>query len=238
MTSVDDYTSIEVDASNNHKHSCARKYQKRMREKKRECVNEKKNLEDQYTELVREIRDLRLRKRNVDKKVHKLEKLKKQKKRMKKIAIAYGLSEYKEKFGVPLLDLVNTLIESAKITREIVGEGNLKFLLNLFTTLYNIYKNPDWDVLMVNMTNFFVNYFPQKYADMAMAWFKTAFEVAFSQDDKVSWKQYILSIFEDLGNVLGDQMWNKVLNFSQKFASFMVRWKISFPLIPLIYLQR
>jgi len=187
-----------------------------MQHSRRECRNKKQTLDSQYDELVSEIRKLRLSNKKVDRKIEKLEKLKTQKKRMKQIAFAQGLTDYKETYGVPLLDLLHTLIESAKITREIVGENNLKFLLNLFTTLYNIYKNPEWDVLIVNMTNFFVNHFPQKHADLAMVWFKSAFEVAFPQDDKTSWRSYILSIFESLGSVLGDQIWEKISDFFTK----------------------
>lgn len=214
---ADGLYSEEMDFSN-YKHTCAYKYQKRFREKKQSVQTKKNNNVAQYDDLVSEIKTMRIKHKDVSKLVTKLEKIKKQKKRYKNIAQTMN-STYIEKYGVPLLDVVNSLIESAKLMREMIGEDVLKFLLDLFTTLYNIYKNPEWKGVVLNMTNFFVKHFKQDHADLALTWFKVAFEVATTQDDKeFAWDQYILSFFTAAEDFLSDQIWERISEFWEKIC--------------------
>jgi hypothetical protein len=118
----------EMDFSKNY---AARKYQKRQQSRKKQIVREKANLNSAYDNLVEDIRKMRVSKQNkqnnLQKKVGQLERLKKQKKRYKRIASAMaGSPDYIEKFGVPILDMLNSIVEAAKMARDVVGEKTLK----------------------------------------------------------------------------------------------------------------
>jgi energy-coupling factor transporter ATP-binding protein EcfA2 len=193
----------------------ARKYQRNSREKRKK---EKllKAVTSEYEELVADIKRLRLKNKNPDKQVRKLNKIKKKQRKMKKIA--YAQTSFK-KVGCALLDGLQAIIEYMKTARDVVGEEMLKFLLDLFATLYNIYKCPEWDSLLVNMTSFFSRHFPTDYANYAICWLKAAFEVAFSQDDKTSYKDLILGLFTNSADFLDDKLWDNITTFFLKISA-------------------
>lgn len=202
----------------------ASKYQKRRNAKRNEIITKKKNYEEKYVDLVNDIKNLRLHGRNkeANKKVKSLEKLKRDKTRMKKIAQTMSTPnlELIKKYGVPLLDVLHSVIEAAKSAREYSGENLLKFLLDLFTTLYNIYKNPDWSGVIINFTSFFIRNFEQKHADLALNWFKQAFSIAFIQsEEEISYSEYILSFFKMSDKFLNDQIWNNIGDFFSKIVA-------------------
>lgn len=218
----------EVDSS---KFYATAKYQKRKRSKQKEVVREKKNLEREYEDLVDDIRKLRIKKQNkaLERSLKKLTQLKKDKKRMKRLALTMAPNncELIRKFGVPLLDVLNSIIHAARAAREYVGEDLLKFLLDLFTTLFNIYKNPEWSGVILNITSFFIRNFPQKNADLALSWFKSTFEVAFTQssDEDFSYSEYILSFFKMSDTFLNDKLWSNIGDFCGKIMTLYAAGK-------------
>lgn len=219
----------ETDVSKKH---AANKYQKRLKAKRHQVQREKNAANNAYEDLVEEIRLMRLKKKSkkqIARKVETLEKVKKQKKRLKRIAHAMaGSPNYVEKYGVPMLDMLNSLIETAKSAREYVGEQTVKFLIDLFMTMYNMYKNPTWDGVVLNMTSFFVRHFKANYADIALDWFKSAFEIVTTQDDKFSYQDYILSFFKGTDEFMNDMLWTKISEF---FSKIMVLYAASDQLI-------
>jgi hypothetical protein len=129
-------------------------------------------------------------------------------------------------YGVPLLDVLHSVIEAAKTARDYIGEELLKFLLDLFTTLYNIYKNPEWAGVLLNITNFFVRNFQQKHADLALSWFKQAFEVAFAQaDGEFSHVEYVLSFFKMSDSFLNDRIWENISDFFTRMMTLYAAGK-------------
>jgi hypothetical protein len=206
------------------------KYRKRAQSKRNEINKTKKNLDREYSDLVDDIRKLRLRKQNkaLARSLKRLEGLKKDKKRFKRIAhsMAAPPADMIRQYGVPLLDVLHSVIEAAKTARDYIGEELLKFLLDLFTTLYNIYKNPEWAGVLLNITNFFVRNFQQKHADLALSWFKQAFEVAFAQaDGEFSHVEYVLSFFKMSDSFLNDRIWENISDFFTRMMTLYAAGK-------------
>lgn len=235
-----------MDFSNNHltsqslkdfsrnKTYAVSKYQKRMRQKQKEVNNKLVTLDSQYEDLVSDIRKLRLRKKKKDKmeleqKLKKLETVKKARTKCKAIAMSTTKEQLVQQYGVPLLDLLRSMIDSAKSAREYVGEELLKFLLDLFTTLYNVYKNPKWDGVLINFSSFFLRNFESKHSDLALSWFKQAFEVVWSQSDgedaEKSYAEYILSFFQMTDSFLNDMLWQKISDFFSKIVTLYAAGK-------------
>lgn len=212
---VDATQPLHYDHHGAEKTHAARKFRRNLRER-----NKKQKLlkaaEQEYDELVKDIQRLRLNKQNPDKEVRKLNKIKKKQKKMRKIA--YTQASFK-KVGCALLDGLQAIIEYMKAARDVVGEDVLKFLIDLFTTLYNIYKCPEWDSFLLNMTSFFSRHFPTEYADYAICWMKAAFEVAFAQDTKTSYKDLILGLFSNSADFLDDQLWGHITTFFVKISA-------------------
>lgn len=201
------------------------KYQKRLNSKKSQVQKDKKCLESEYESLIAEIKELRLRKKTslLEKKLEKLEQLKRSKKRMKRIATAMSDTpvDLVERYGVPLLDVLHSIIEGAKTIRDSIGEDFLKFLLDLFTTLYNIYRNPDWGGVIVNFTSFFLRNFEKKHADLALKWFKQSFSLILPQGEAIqerTYQEYILSFFRLSDSFMNDQLWDNIGNFFSKIT--------------------
>lgn len=225
--------SQDVDFSRNKTYATS-KYQKRLRQKQKEVKNKEVSLDSQYEDLVSDIRKLRLRKKKRDKvelekKLKKLETVKKSQRKIKAIAMASTKEEFVQQFGVPLLDLLRSMIDSAKSAREYVGEELLKFLLDLFTTLYNVYKNPKWDGVLINFSSFFMRNFDSKHSDLALEWFKQAFEVVWSQSDGEdidrSYTEYILEFFKMSDSFLNDMLWQKISDFFSKIVTLYAAGK-------------
>jgi hypothetical protein len=198
--------------------NAARKYQRKMREKRKKA----KLLavaKQEYDELVHDIQRLRLKKKDPTIEVRRLEKNKKKQKKLSKIAVVQSPPTLKS-MGCALLDGLQAVINYLKAARDVVGEDVLKFLIDLFTTLYNIWKSPEWDTLLLNMASFFSRHFPTQYADYALCWMRVAFEVAFTQDDnKKSYKELILGFFTNSVEFLDDKLWANICNFFVKISA-------------------
>lgn len=216
MSEVDTHTS-EMDFSN-PKLSAAHKYQKRCRGRKTKITKESHKITSQYEDLVSEIRELRTRHKDVTSKTKKLAGLKKTKKRLKKLASCQSLSTAKS-YGNALLDGLHAVIQYVETVREVVGEEILSFLLDLFTTLYNVYQRPTWDSALINATSFFLRNFPKEYADQALAWFRSAFGIATAQKDDDSYKDFIMGLFTNSSEFLDDAMWTNIAAFFVKIAA-------------------
>jgi energy-coupling factor transporter ATP-binding protein EcfA2 len=202
--------------SSEEKEHATRKYLRNSKDK-REKQKLRDALDKEYLELVRGIKKLRLHDKDPAKQVKQLCRFKRKRKKMSK-KIAYTQSDFKQ-VGCALLDGLQAVIEYMKTARDMVGEEVLQFLLDLFTTLYNIYKCPEWDSLIVNMTSFFSRHFPTEYANYAVCWMKAAFEVAFTQDSKTSYKDLILGLFTNSANFLDDQLWEHISTFFLKITA-------------------
>jgi energy-coupling factor transporter ATP-binding protein EcfA2 len=173
---------------------------------------EKLSLDNHYDSYVERIKVARQQKKNVNLLVKELEVIKKFRKN--KRAYCQSLPTLK-KTGVYLLDTLHSLIEYFKTIRDVVGEETLKWLLDLFVTLYNVYRRPEWDSFLLNISSFLLRNFPQKHADYAIAWFKAAFEVAIGQS-MMDYKEIILSLFETPYDFFHDELWNNILAFFAK----------------------
>lgn len=217
MSGADLYAS-EMDFSN-QKISAGAKFQRRSRAKKVQIVKECVCVQNQYDNLVEEIRRLRLHNKRVStKKLNKLEEIKKAKKRSDKLASCQSLPSVKS-YGNALLDGLHAIIQYVETVRDVVGEQILSFLLDLFTTLYNVYQRPTWDSALVNATSFFLRNFPKEYADYAVVWFKAAFEVATCQKDGNTYKDFLLGIFTNSSEFLDDALWANIAEFFVKIAA-------------------
>jgi energy-coupling factor transporter ATP-binding protein EcfA2 len=205
------------------KNFAAMKYQKRRKHKQNATYKEVRNLDDEYNSLVTEIKKLRFEKKTkaLEFSIKRLEQVKKLKKRKKKIAHAMSApsTEMVREFGVPLLDTLQSVINAVKTARDQVGEDLLRFLLDLFTTLYNVYKNPEWNGVILNFSNFFLKNFNQIYADLALSWFRNAFEIVFPQaDGEASYADYIHSFFKMTDSFINDRIWENMSDFLSKIV--------------------
>lgn len=198
------------------KHHAARKYQRKSRKQSsRKQLLAKTDRE--YSELVDAIQRLRMANKNPASQVKALEKLKTQRKKLQKMAQAQSSIP---EVGCQLLTGLRTLIDYMKAARDVIGENTLKFLLDLYTTLFNIYKTPEWDTVLVNMTSFFSRHFPIKYADYALVWLKSAFEVAFAQSSGLDfYKETILKLFTNSADLLDDMLWENISELFVKLAT-------------------
>lgn len=200
------------------KNSAARKYQRNSKEKR---VKQRMRavLDQQYEDLVADINRLRLASQDPSKSVKKLDRLKKKQKKMRQRVAQIQSGTSLKQYGCALLDGLHAIIQYMETLREVVGEEVLRFLLDLFTTLYNVFKNPEWTSLLLNFTSFFSRHFPKDYAEYAILWLKTAFNVAFAQDDKTSYKDFILKMFDNSTNFLNDCLWSNICDFFVKLAT-------------------
>jgi len=203
-----------------------KKFERRLQSKRSKITKERISLNSEYDALVKEIEYLRAAKKThlLPKKLEKLESIKKAKKRYKKIAVAMGGREPEviHEYGVPLLDSLHTIIKSAQTMRDSIDENLMSLFLDLFTTLYNVYKNPTWDGVLINFSSFFLRNFKGDYADLAFNWFKQAFGVVLPQGEgekDFSYKDYILSFFQMTDSFFNDAVWDKVSEFFSKIMS-------------------
>ncbi|APG76807.1 hypothetical protein 1 [Beihai picorna-like virus 41] len=198
------------------KRYAARKYQRNSLEKrqKRKLM---RTLDSQYQEIVEDIQRLRLRKSDPTKHVRKLEKIKKKQKKLCKIAYAQSGLDI-EGFRCALLDGLKAFIETMKEYRDEVGENVIKFFLDLFSTLYNIYSNPTWKSFLINFSSFFSRHLSLEMAELALTWLKDAFNIALSQDDSETTKVLILRLFDNAMDFLNDQLWSNICDFFAKVA--------------------
>lgn len=180
--------------------------------------------------MVEDIKRLRLvgKTKLVNKSLKKLDRLKKTKKKVERMAVAMSSpTKVIREYGVPLLDVLHSVIEAAKSARDYVGEDLLKFLLDLFTTLYNIYVNPEWKGVVLNVTNFFVRNFKQIHADLALSWFKQSFGIAKPQaaNEEKPFSDYILSFFKMSENFINDKLWGNIGDFFSKVMTLYAAGK-------------
>lgn len=121
------------------------------------------------------------------------------------------------KFGVPLLDTLDSIIKAAQSARDYISEETIAFLLDTFTTMYNIYNNLSWDSIILNISAFFLRHFKRKYAELALSYFEDAFKITMTQSGKIiDYKEFILSIFKGTDLFLNDMLWTNISNFLSK----------------------
>jgi energy-coupling factor transporter ATP-binding protein EcfA2 len=215
-----DIPQSELEDMNQEKHHAAQKYMRNSREKRMKA-NTVKNLERDYDSIVDEIRHLRMHNKNASDAVRLLDKHKKRAKKFnsRKAVIQSGTSST-ESFGCDLLNRLHSVIKYLQKMRHTIGEKTINFFLDLFTTLYNIYKTPEWSSLILNFTSFCSRYVPTQYVDYAIVWLKSAFEVAFSQDQaSPTNRDLILSLFSNSENIINDSLWTNISEFFVKCAA-------------------
>lgn len=162
---------------------------------------------------------MRLHNKPVVKELRKLEKLKKKIKKTRHHATTQGGILDVKKYGCQLLDGLSALIRYLKTIRDVVGERTLLFLTDLFVTLYNMYKADDWTGLILNITSFFTRYFPMHYADYAIEWFKSAFNIVCAQSTGNKYHDFITSIFNYTNDFLDDTLWKNIQTFFVKIVA-------------------
>lgn len=187
----------------------------KFNKKKKGKSREKHSLDDQYHTIVEHLKTTRKKGGNVSDLEKQLAEIKKTRKH--KRAYAQSLPSL-QKTGVYLLDTLKALIEYFKTMRDVVGEDVLKWLLDLSTTLYNIYNRPEWDSFLLNISSFFLRNFPQRHAEYAVEWFKAAFQVATTQS-LMDYKDFIISLFEKPYDFLHDELWSNISEFIVKVVA-------------------
>lgn len=217
-----------------YKTAASRKFSTKQYNKRSSTKRNKIGLQNQYDDIVDDLHNLRINRSSsklIEKKVHQLEAIKKQKKKFNLYAhsLDIPIPDF-QKMGVPILDLVRGIVEQMKVVREKVGESTLKFFIDIFTTLYNIYKNPTWDSMLVNITSFVTRNFPSNYTDIIINWFKEAFTFLTAQSSLDNIKTIILQLFDGTLDLVSDQIWTKISEF---FAKVTVVYGITIDIISL-----
>lgn len=120
-----------------------------------------------------------------------------------------------------ILNKLHFVIEYLKSIREVIGEKTLNFVMDVFTTLYNIYNNSSWTSISLNISTLFLRYFPKDYADYAFTAFCMIFDVtsahADSKYDLI--KAFFTDLFTNVDNFVNDCLWKKIEEFFLKIAS-------------------
>jgi hypothetical protein len=120
-------------------------------------------------------------------------------------------------FSLPLiLKKLQSLIDYLKSMRDVIGENVLLFMVDVFTTLYNIYSNCTWTSVTINLSSLFMRHFPKDLADYALNCFTALFEVIVAQSGA---KDFLKSVFEMADEFLNDELWNKFSEFFLKVAT-------------------
>jgi len=199
------------------------KFDKRKQAKRTQKDKRSRKIKADYENTVKDLKNARQSpsSKDVDRLVKKLEGIKKSKKKYRKFgAKAQALSPKIAGYGNSLLDGLHQCIENAKTIREVIGEDVLSFLLDVFTTLYNIYKTPEWDSVLVNVSSLFLRNFPKEYAEYALVWFRSAFDIAMSQSsEKSSYKDLILNMFSNTNEFIQDALWTNIVEFFVKISA-------------------
>lgn len=81
--------------------------------------------------------------------------------------------------SIDYLHLISTQLDSGMMMISDLGfskEILIKFFSQLATTCFNLYKCSDIKSLVINLGNFFVQYFPAKYIDLIVGWFLNALD--------------------------------------------------------------
>jgi len=221
LQSTNHEISLAADRSDDHKEFARSKYAQKTHSNQEYKMKDKQSFEVRYKGLVDHLAHLRANKKDTKVAVKALETLKRKGKKLKKIAFAHSgtFIDDVQSAGSALLDGLQAIIRYLQTIREVVGETVLALMLDLFTTLYNVYKCPEWDTMLVNFTSFFSRHFPEKYADYALVWLRTAFEVAFTQDTSCSWRELIEKFFTNSSDLLNDALWENLSTFFVKIAS-------------------
>lgn len=206
----------------NPKSRNTQKYNKNKGAKTKQIFKQCTKVNAEFDALLIQIHEARQQKKPVQHLVDKLERLKLAKKKKWVHSATMQSAKPASTYGCLLLDGLHAVIQYVETMREVIGEHMLSFLLDLFTTLYNIYQRPTWDTTLINMTSFLVRNFPREYADYAVMWFKAAFQIAFSQkgeEEGGSYKEFLLNIFSNSSEFLDDALWSNISDFFVKIAA-------------------
>jgi hypothetical protein len=201
----------------NPKLSAASQYRRKKGGKKgkSDVLNQKETTDARYKRVVEELEYARLHKKCVKKLVKELECIKKKRKKYKDMAVAMGMP-IKERFGVPVLDIVNALIEAAKLSRTLIGEDTLRLLLDVLVSLYNIYKSVDWKGVIINLTNLLSKFLSTECVETALLWFRNSFTCFAQADGDTGWRSVISHFFDTVDSTINDTLWSNIEVFVQK----------------------
>jgi hypothetical protein len=140
--------------------------------------------------------------------------------RLKKKMRCRSITAHSGDFDLPdLLKSLNSFIEYLKAAREVVGEELLAFVVDLTTTLYNIYANSSWTSISINLTSFITRHFPKEYVDYVFASFTAIFQMVTAQSGYSEIKDFFLRIFESTDSLVNDELWTKVSEFFVKVTT-------------------
>lgn len=195
-------------------------FKRRISSRKKELLKQNQRANNDYARAIADINENRNKGKSTVDAVARLASAKRQKKKMKKILRAEGLGDFVNETGVHLLDLLRSLIDSCQAARDIIGEELLRTLIDIMTTLYNVWRNPTWESLVVNATSLFLRYFDQYITDLLIDWLKdmlrTCTAQASSSVDSVT--EWITALFTGADSLINDELWEKVGEFTTRLS--------------------
>lgn len=208
-------TAPEVDAS--YKQMCRDRFSNKIVRNDRKKDRDRKALEKRIERTVERITQLRRNHGNrnppeLAELTYELKRLRKQQRKI--VAHSGGITHN-------LFDKLRTFIDYLKSVRDSVGEEILGLVIDIFTTLYNISRNCDWNSIIVNLTSFFSRHFPQKYVDYVLHCFVEVFNLTIAQAsshfDVIG--EFFQNMFNMTDNLVNDVLWTKLEMFFLKVAT-------------------
>lgn len=122
-------------------------------------------------------------------------------------------------YGVRLLDQLQSFIKLAQLARDQISEGTLAFLLDLFTALANIFMNPTWTSVMLNLSTLFAKYFPTSYVEYAIEYVRQLFGGLVAQSSGESFAKTLKGMFDLSDSFLNSSLWSNLGEFFVKIAT-------------------
>jgi hypothetical protein len=119
-----------------------------------------------------------------------------------------------------MLTTLKYFITYLQTIREEVGEEIIRFSVDVFTTLYNIYKTCTWESVSVNLTSLLIKYFPTKQVATIIEWFSVIFEVATAQSTQAAtdFATQIKSFIGMCDSFFKDMVWTSLYDFFIKVS--------------------
>lgn len=207
-------------ADDDEKSTNRSKFNKHNRSKKG-CKNKSQQQLERQIEATREgLRTLRLR---VDSKNPKevcdladtLKKLHTKKNIMRIKAHSGTMSDSLPAF----LSKIQYFIEYVKTAGDTIGKDVLDFLVDVFTTLYNIYNNTSWTSISINLTSFISRHFPEHYVNYVFDCFTAIFDVITAQSYTDSARDFFQGLFDKTDDIVNDELWDNISSFFVKIVS-------------------
>lgn len=207
-------------ASDNNKSNNRNKFNKHNRSKKG-C---KKKTQLQLDRQIEETREgLRILRRNINSKNPKevcdlADTLKKLHIKKKSLCIKAHSGSMMETLPA-FLSKIQYFIEYVKTAGDTIGKDVLDFLIDVFTTLYNIYNNTSWTSISINLTSLISRHFPEHYVNYVFDCFTAIFDVITTQSYTDSARDFFQGLFDRADDFVNDELWENISSFFVKIVS-------------------